>query len=127
MKRLVIATLLLATTAPAFADRYENSTYTRPLTEFCQRTGAIAQLFAEHRDDGFQEQALRAMVVQLSQDPAQDPRIWADAKVNLTMIYHVSGWTMSTPDQIAQGAYENCLAKHGSETWWREPAVAGAP
>lgn len=126
MKRYATLLLILAT-APAMADRYENSSYTRPLQEFCQRQGRMVGLYASYRDDGFKEQAVRLVNDKLEAQNPPDVRFFADLRDNITMVYHMGGWMMSTPEQIAQGAYENCMAQHGSETWWRQPAVAGAP
>lgn len=125
MKYLILAVLLLASMAPAMAARYEDSTYTRPLQQWCAGVGDVAGMIAGYRDDGFKEQAVLA-VLRHEAPKAHDPRWSAENEDNVTMVYHMGGWMMSTPDQIAQGAYENCLAKHGPETWWRR-SNGGAP
>jgi len=117
MKRLLATALLVLIAAPVMAERYENTAYTRPLFEYCVGVAGVAGTLAGYRDDGFKEQALLTI---LRRGPANttNPRLAADNEVNLTMVYHYGGWMMSTPDQIAQGAFENCMAQHGSETWW---------
>lgn len=126
MKRILATVLLLLANAPAVAARYENSSYTRPLVQWCTGVGNVAGMIADYRDDGFKEQAVLALL-RREAPKAHDDRWAAENETNVTMVYHMGGWMMSTPDQIAQGAYENCMAQHGSETWWRQPAVAGAP
>lgn len=121
LSALTVAALALLA-LPAHAERLP-----QPLIDYCDSVGQNATIVAGYRDDGFNEQAVRMMLDRIAAEKQlKDQDFLAEVKTNVALVYHGAGWSMSTPRQIGQGAYERCIDRHAAEPYWRQAELAGA-